>query len=543
MNPTHSREQLENEHDQLRHSVFATMDEPTFGALLTAAFDPGDPVYVDPDFARLLAAIFNDRSEGRLESLRMATDSLRRVSTAQDTQTVFRPFGVMELCLPVQHKGQTCHAIFSGPLKIGAWTPRELQTLSRISGVAEGRFPPALTACQTFTEEHVTGILRPQLETRARVLEHALDTLSVVAPVSDIHFVPGQSEALEMLYSGLPDHLQTLFASILETASFVTQPHEADQLRHYAHRGTHLLSELIAVRDRERSRKTNFDLHALLTTIIETMRIRFPSVHFSEPGQGQRLPMQGAAGSLQHLIGTLISAVADGLGTTGGSIGISTRHTEQEERECVQIEIRDGGGFATFAGVEPMLDEMLQQEQNDLSDEFADWVMMAETMDANVSIHTEDQIVTRINLYIPVNATEPPTVSPQDQGTPQVWIVDDDPTWAHTLRQMLSPREADVTQLSSGAALQEHFSSAPLPADLIILDMHLEDIRGHALRTWIYEQDSDLPVILISSMAATHPGIQTATGLRKTMFLQKPFDATELRNLVSMSLTETVADG
>lgn len=532
MSRDNQKQQLERERDQLQDLVFSGRDADK-GTLLRRGFDPSAPVWVDPDLHNLLHAMFNASPAGRDEWLRMEVDRLRRLSLSRETEWIHRPFGVVELCVPVVADGKLIHALFSGPVKLKAWSSRDLQTLSKVSHLAEARFPKGLTE-GSYQVESGIFLLQKQMERQAMLLADMWMWSPVPEGIGPPH--PPQLAPLETTteHHGFIEHLSLLFQTITQSAS--SQASEADGLRATAERGLGMTREWLARYDVPRT-VTALHLHEMLGSLAENLQTLFPGISTSFDLLAPEDTIRAPAGSVQHLFTTLLSAMADSLSSSGGTLHVKTTNESRNGDDGVVVSLRDSGGTPTFSGVDPVLDHLLEQEQNEAENEYVDWMKLAENLEAQLHIRTEEQTVTCIELFLPFQ-TEC-LVNVPDEGGPQLWIVDDDPEWVTILRHLLPDTAAQVTQLSSGTALMDHYPSAPLPPDLIILDMHLGDMRGDTLRTWLYEQDADLPVVLLSSMNATHPGIQTAVGLPKTSYLQKPFDERELGRILSMSIHET----
>jgi CheY-like chemotaxis protein len=184
------------------------------------------------------------------------------------------------------------------------------------------------------------------------------------------------------------------------------------------------------------------------------------------------------------------------------------------------------------------LDESLRLEHNDEASAFADWVHLAQRVDAEIRILQDEDVVTRVEVLLPRG--EGQTGETSESGRTQIWLVQDNLEAARAVTQMLPPKDYALTHLRGGQELREHFAVAPVPPDAVILEYNLPDVRGSVLRTWLYEQDPDLPVILISGFESTHPGIATASNLPSTQYLQKPFDADALLDQLRMVIRETL---
>ncbi|MDA3872785.1 MAG: response regulator [Kiritimatiellae bacterium] len=243
---------------------------------------------------------------------------------------------------------------------------------------------------------------------------------------------------------------------------------------------------------------------------------------------------------LQHLLFTLMASIADGLPEARAIMGVSTRIDETGLEKRLHIEIRDGGGLETFAGVGTDMERQLVSEHNLAAEEFSDWISLATQVDAELKIRRDEGVVTRIELFLPLGDSQTGMGTESAPGLHQIWIVEDDDREYETLLRMLSPTRLICTRFTSAADIRNQFALSPRPPDRVQLKYHLPDQRGAEVRSWLYEQDADLPVILISSFHATHPGIATANSLPSTLYLQKPFDSQDLIDMIKMNLDDTL---
>ncbi len=304
-----------------------------------------------------------------------------------------------------------------------------------------------------------------------------------------------------------------------------------------AQRGRRLLAQLRDLQGNADGERQSVSIHAILEQDLDRLGRQFPQLRFHPKLSAERDLVHGRPEALRHLLHTLLSGVADGLGPRPGFVGVSTRDGVGEHADKLHIEIRDGGGLATFAGVDAALDESLRQEQNDEAGAYADWVHLAERVDADIRILQDEDVVTRVEILLP---REERISREGNGGRHQVWLVQDNEHAARAVTQMLPARDFAVTHLHGGEDLRDYFVEAPVPPDVVILEYNLPDVRGTVLRSWLYEQDPDLPVILVSGFDATHPGIATASNLPSTQYLQKPFDADALLDLLRMVIPETL---
>ncbi len=518
---------------ELLRQVFSLRDTP-FSSSIPPEVDPDTAPPLDATLANALHHAFQRTPAGRIEALRMEIDLLRRLQHARDTERVFRPFGVITLVTPIRRDGITVFGLNSGPLKLGPWNPRELETLAKLCNCLVPQLPQALGEATFYSSTQIEHLARLQLG-QARLLEAAL-SLHSPAPTSPPP--PEYSPALDILQPGFADHIDLLFSTI---ESLVRPGQEVDlparrRITMASQRGRHLLDQLRLLNREALAVTEDVAIHPLLAQWTEELSSLVDGLRFGLKLQATRDRIHTHPGALRHLLRTLLHAVADGL-PEGAFIGVETRDTQFEGRPALHLNIRDSGGSATFAGIGTPLDlEMLAEQNNDADS--AEWVLLAERIDVHLRILRDDGIITRVEAFLPY---ETGALGAESGGPlPTVWVVEDDDRDYELLLHLLHDAGVRAVRLRTGADLQQEYALSPAIPDLVLLKYNLPDARGNELRLWLYGQDPDLPVILTSGLAATHPGIATAAGLPSTLFLQKPFDAQSLRDMLRMTLCDTL---
>ncbi|MCC5850295.1 MAG: response regulator [Verrucomicrobia bacterium] len=530
--------QLEAQKKQLVSEVFA------------ATFVPKSPVEklsrppLDPILHKALQQTFHLTANGRLEALRMEVDVLRRAILANGTEIVHRSFGVVQLLTPVKQKGRTVFLLDSGPLKIGPWQSKEKATLAKFCGLPENRLPAGLDAALPYTHAQLKALQTLQEE----LAEHL--AIRIGTQTSVPNGATPQTEAtssrnfpgaqLDLLQPGFADHLGILFSTIHQQMPELTHGIDslaAERILLATRRGLHLIDQLKKLGDEHQKIRARVSVHELVGNWTEEIAERDPNVRFDLKLKATHHEVVANPHALNHLLYTMLAGVADGLAPQQSLIAVGSRDAELDGAPCLHLEIRDSGGYATFAGVDVALDRALMEEQNDAAEEFADWVGMAERMAAQLRIHRDEGIVTRVEIFIPLQSRQ---IETNPSGLPLIWIVQENDKEAEQLSRMLNEFGARILRLHSGAELRQQYELAPAPPDMVILEYLLSDTRGAHLRTWLYEQDPDLPVVLMSGFSVTHPGVATASNLPSTLYLQKPFDAQSLFDMLRMTLRDTL---
>ncbi|GEM_PF-1509722 len=499
-----------------------------------------DPLPVDPVLASSLETAFQRKSSGRREWLVMQIDECRRLQRGRESEQIMRAYGVLHVVTPVKFHGKTVFGLRSGPMKISPWSQQEQATLAKLCGISVSDLPAELLTGPVLTQHHIESVKQSQ-EQRAGLIECLIDsTAPAPSPASPVTTEPG---LLDLLQPGFADHLDVLFrvvqmeAKQLEDGSPVESARS--RLLQVTQRGRHLVDSI-----RDLTRVDNVphhpvSLHDSLSQWCEQLQTQSPSLRIQQRFEAVDDQVWASPHSLNHLLFSIISGVADGLPEGTGMLGISTRNREHQGKPCIHLEIRDGGGLSTFAGVGRPLDQAILEEQNEENQAFADWVALAENLDADLQILREDGVVTRAELWI--FPGEPDAAQADETGNvPSVWVVEDEDRDYETVRHMMTEAGVRPFRLQNAAELRNHYLHATEAPSLVMLKYLLPDERGAHLRTWLYEQDPELPVILSSSFTATHPGIATAVHLPGTMFLQKPYDRQSLLDMLRMTIDETL---
>jgi len=499
-----------------------------------------DRLPVDPSLASGLEKVFQRKASGRREWLIMQIDELRRLQRGRETEQIMRAYGVLHLVTPVKMSGKTVFGLRSGPIKISPWTQQEKSTLAKICGIQASDLPRELTDSPVFSAAHIESVIQAQ-ELHARLLSSLISakTASTPAPAA-VSTDPG---LLDLLQPGFADHLDVLFrvvqmeAKQLETgASFESA---RNRLLQVTQRGRHLVDAIRDLTRTDAQSVSSVSLHDSLEQWCQELQKQTPSLRIQQRFEASPDEVWTSPHSLNHLLFSLISGVADGLPEGTGMLGISTRNREHEGKPCLHLEIRDSGGLATFAGVGRPLDQAILEEQNEENQAFADWVALADNLDADLRILREDGVVTRAELWIFPGEPES-SAAPAQEHEPSVWVVEDEDRDYETIRHMMTEAGVRPVRLQNAAELRDQYFHANEAPSLVMLKYLLPDERGAHLRTWLYEQDPDLPVILVSSFTATHPGIATAVHLPGTLFLQKPYDRQSLLDMLRMTIDETL---
>jgi PAS domain S-box-containing protein len=116
----------------------------------------------------------------------------------------------------------------------------------------------------------------------------------------------------------------------------------------------------------------------------------------------------------------------------------------------------------------------------------------------------------------------------------RILVVDDEPMICDAVESILSS-EHDVTSVHSGRAAMATLESGRY--DLVVCDLMMRDLGGADLYRWVLDHVPELAERMLFITGATaHSSLRDFIAEHRGKLLEKPFDADELRRLVSHAL-------
>ena len=115
-----------------------------------------------------------------------------------------------------------------------------------------------------------------------------------------------------------------------------------------------------------------------------------------------------------------------------------------------------------------------------------------------------------------------------------VLLIDDDDFISDIVEQILTRSGRRVLRARNGAEGQQFFEAHQMEIVLVMLDRFLPDLDGVSLCRSLRQKSPHLPMILMSGMDVPAAAELAAKG--PTVFLSKPFFASQLRELVAAQL-------
>jgi CheY-like chemotaxis protein len=122
---------------------------------------------------------------------------------------------------------------------------------------------------------------------------------------------------------------------------------------------------------------------------------------------------------------------------------------------------------------------------------------------------------------------------------PRILIVEDEPTFADVLAELLRDEGYSVVQVRDGFTALNMLSGQRVRADLLVCDVMLPGLRGDRLAAEVRTRfpHQRLPILLLSASADPH------VALPEVEFMPKPFETAELLHRIGSMLIPTAHTG
>ncbi len=127
--------------------------------------------------------------------------------------------------------------------------------------------------------------------------------------------------------------------------------------------------------------------------------------------------------------------------------------------------------------------------------------------------------------------------SPNQEGTPRVLIVDDEPVIQDVLRGVLSAEGFDVGSAADAATARSMLESER-DWDVVLLDVMLPDADGMDILRWVRRHRPSLAVVMVTAFGTVENAVE-AMKIGAFHYLRKPFKNDEVRLLVRQAVANT----
>lgn len=166
--------------------------------------------------------------------------------------------------------------------------------------------------------------------------------------------------------------------------------------------------------------------------------------------------------------------------------------------------------------------------------------------DGHIHVKSEPGKGTEFTLYFPlykgdIDELKAPQALSKQHGKGRIMVVDDDPTLAGYLKEMLDSRGYEVELFIDPCAALGAFESNPAMFDLVLTDQTMPILPGHKFAQALLNMRPDIPIILCTGYSEVIDEAKSRSFNIKG-YLQKPVESNELVELMN-NLMLSVSNG
>lgn len=482
--------------------------------------------------AQFLTWLCEQAPEARREMLESDIHLLSSAPAMRHEMLANRPFGFYEAAFPIIEDHQVVGVLWSGKFRRDPLSEQECENMASQFNLD----PEDIASRARLISPFSPGMEHRYLDVYRRLKE---STEAALATRKRMHALASElldterTRSLGTLSSGVAHHFNNLLSVILGYSSFLLNrlelPEDATQalrqISDAAQKGRRLTEELLAFAGSEVEEDTLCSVHNIMTSVLSLLQTQTSGRITVETHLDAAKDQVLAPRSMIHqvMFNLLINAM-DSM-PNGGELSIKTSNIEDEDRaESIRIEVRDSGDI----------------DQVSRASRLSSLMGMVGQLEGEARKPTANS--SEVTLPLHRNApTPPPARAVKKRLAPSlIWVVDDDPIFCEMCERVLTDEGHTVSAIPSGSDMMQQWEKGGQHPNLLILDFSMPEYSGLELCTWLRDQGSRAPIILVSGLAPTQPDIHKALQMRKTFFLQKPFPVPELADIVTVALGETL---
>ena len=349
-------------------------------------------------------------------------------------------------------------------------------------------------------------------------------------------------------------HFNNLLSVILGYSSYILNRENLSKeamdalqkISEAAQRGRRLTDEILAFAGNESEEFRGYHVHETLLSVLSLLELQTSGqIEVKTELLAENDYVAAPQSALHQIVFNLITNAIDSM-PGGGKLTIRTGNQamsgDQNGLDYLRIEVEDSGGLVFDT---PESDEGFQMKDRagvKLSSVYG----IVGKMEGTVLMSSKPGDSARVEVLLPTaqpeNAGSTPAPVSKKLSASQIWVVDDNPTFREMCEVVLAEENHTIDKLSCGEQLHKQWKKETQKPDLLIIDFSMPDYNGLELVEWLNEQKSTVPVILVSGLSEDQPDIRQALSYRRVHFLQKPFAASELADIVNVALGENLLD-
>ncbi len=370
-------------------------------------------------------------------------------------------------------------------------------------------------------------------------------------------------EALGTLAGGVAHDFNNLLAAIMgfsELALEAAQQGEGNsddlaKIMKAAERARQLVRQILTFSRRVEADRRPLDLNREVRQAVEVLERTLPKMIALEMILAPDLKaIQGDPTQIEQILINLATNGADAM-PGGGRLLIETKNARLDEEFCRQHPGVRPGEYVLLCVSDSGqgMDEATRQQIFDpffttkgpgrgtglgLSTVFG----LVKAHEGHISCYSQPGQGTTFRIFLPIHGGECPTAAapkPPDRaslrGSESILLVDDEPALRILGENVLRSGGYRVALAASGEEALEFYRQAPVPPDLVVLDLGMPGMGGLRCLRELKAHDPRVKVVVASGYA---PGVQARPSLEAGAagFVAKPFRLVELLQAVRAAL-------
>ena len=405
---------------------------------------------------------------------------------------------------------------------------------------------------ETFEGEHAEMVAIRNISDRKRT-EEALQQAQ-------------RLDSLGMLAGGIAHDFNNLLTGILAQSTLAEAKIGGNSaaLRHIqksvrsTKRASELTRQLLAYAGKGKYQTGSFDFNQLVEECVSLVRNNLDSaIDIDVDLLPQTLVVNGDRNQMQQVMLNLVINATQAI-TDGGTVTVSTRneaYTADSQVKLwgnealvpgnyVQFVVADDGSGMTSETLSRIFDPFFTTKDTGTGLGLAAALGAIRTHNGSIAVNSKVGVGTTFAVWLPeatVGATEQASAETtaylSDNKSHLILVIDDERFVRDSLTDILEMHDHRIISAENGQLGLELYKQHQDEIDLVILDMQMPVMNGHAALEHLQVIDPDVSVLLCSGYGE-HALISEMSARPNVHFLQKPYDTDTLINNVNRSLSK-----
>ena len=369
-------------------------------------------------------------------------------------------------------------------------------------------------------------------------------------------------EAIGQLTGGIAHDLNNHLSGVLGYAGLLRDRLEDETFKRYAEtivkaskNAAGLVTQLLAFARKGKFQTIEVDTHKVIAEVVTLLehsidrRIRIIRHLQADPSK-----IMGEPNQLQSALLNIALNARDAM-PAGGSLTFSTEVVKLREKDCryhlykitpgryLQISIIDTGIGMDKETLKRIFEPFFSTKEKDKGTGLGLAVVYGTVRSHKgfINVYSEQKKGTIFKIYLPLTNTKTGTKKPgtADPGkimaTGHILIVDDEAIVRELTAEILQEFGYKVTTCKDGVEAVEYYKKSWQQIDLVMLDMFMPKLNGRDTFIALCKINPKVRIIILSGYSITGEA-QELLDQGALFFLQKPFQATQIRRIIKKVL-------